>query len=255
MTQKISILGCGWLGLPFATELLEKGFEVNGSCTSTKKLELLKQNNINAFVINTEDIHDNIKHFLDTDVLLIAITSKNIDAFKMLISHIETSKLKKIIFISSTSVYSANNTIVDEETPTNDAALAQIERLFISNTHFDTTIIRFAGLIGYSRQPGNFIRPDNIIRNPKGYVNMIHRDDCLAILHLIIENNVFGQVFNACADDHPKREEYYVQEMKKVGRLNPIIEKDSTSPYKIVSNEKIKQMLNYSFKHAKLLDN
>jgi len=253
MTKNISILGCGWLGLPFAKELLKKGYKVNGSCTSTAKLDTLKQNNINAFVINTKDINDNIEPFLDSEVLLIAITSKNIEAYRSLIKHIEKSNIKKVIFISSTSVYTASNSIVDEETPTNDGPLAEIENLFINNPIFKTTIIRFAGLIGYTRKPGNFIRPDNIIRNPKGYVNMIHRDDCLAILHLIITKNVFGQVLNACADEHPTRGEYYIQEMKKVGRENHKLEEESTAPYKIISNQKLKNILNYSFKYAKLL--
>ncbi|WP_282035680.1 NAD(P)H-binding protein [Saccharicrinis aurantiacus] len=253
MTKNISILGCGWLGLLFAKELLKKGYKVNGSCTSTAKLDTLKQNNINAFVINTEDINDNIEPFLDSEVLLIAITSKNIEAYRSLIKHIEKSNIKKVIFISSTSVYTASNSIVDEETPTNDGPLAEIEKLFINNPIFKTTIIRFAGLIGYTRKPGNFIRPDSIIRNPKGYVNMIHRDDCLAILHLIITKNVFGQVLNACADEHPTRGEYYIQEMKKVGRENHKLEEESTAPYKIISNQKLKNILNYSFKYAKLL--
>jgi UDP-N-acetyl-D-mannosaminuronate dehydrogenase len=31
--KQISILGCGWLGLPLAKALLQKGFSVHGSKT------------------------------------------------------------------------------------------------------------------------------------------------------------------------------------------------------------------------------
>ena len=39
--QRISILGCGWLGLPLAKELLDRSFEVKGSTTSSNKLDQL----------------------------------------------------------------------------------------------------------------------------------------------------------------------------------------------------------------------
>ena len=37
--EKISILGCGWLGLPLAKSLLAKGYKIKGSTTSESKLE------------------------------------------------------------------------------------------------------------------------------------------------------------------------------------------------------------------------
>ena len=36
--MQVSILGCGWLGLPLAKSLIEKGFSVNGSTTSVEKI-------------------------------------------------------------------------------------------------------------------------------------------------------------------------------------------------------------------------
>ena len=51
---KISILGCGWLGLPLAKALLEKGFSVNGSTTSTEKLSILENAGISPFLISLD---------------------------------------------------------------------------------------------------------------------------------------------------------------------------------------------------------
>ena len=42
MNQRISILGCGWLGLPLAVELISKGYKVNGSTTSMTKVRELE---------------------------------------------------------------------------------------------------------------------------------------------------------------------------------------------------------------------
>jgi UDP-N-acetyl-D-mannosaminuronate dehydrogenase len=50
MTQ-ISILGCGWLGLPLAKALLENGFSVNGSTTSVEKLSVLENLGIQPYLI------------------------------------------------------------------------------------------------------------------------------------------------------------------------------------------------------------
>jgi 3-hydroxyisobutyrate dehydrogenase-like beta-hydroxyacid dehydrogenase len=47
---KISILGCGWLGLPLAKAIVENGFSVKGSTTSTDKLTALENAGINSWI-------------------------------------------------------------------------------------------------------------------------------------------------------------------------------------------------------------
>jgi 3-hydroxyisobutyrate dehydrogenase-like beta-hydroxyacid dehydrogenase len=65
MTQ-ISILGCGWLGLPLAKTLLENDFSVKGSTTSNDKLSLLENLGIQPFIIALEsnNVSGNIETFL-----------------------------------------------------------------------------------------------------------------------------------------------------------------------------------------------
>ena len=50
--KKISILGCGWLGLPLAKSLIEKGFSIKGSTTSEEKLQVLQNAGIQPFLIS-----------------------------------------------------------------------------------------------------------------------------------------------------------------------------------------------------------
>ncbi|RZJ28768.1 MAG: short-chain dehydrogenase, partial [Flavobacterium sp.] len=54
MTE-ISILGCGWLGLPLAKSLIQKGYSVKGSTTSENKVDVLQANNIDPFVISLSE--------------------------------------------------------------------------------------------------------------------------------------------------------------------------------------------------------
>ena len=254
MKQNISILGCGWLGKPLAVELIKKDYLIKGSTTSDDKLEELQSKSITPYLVNLNNKKSDISEFLITDILIIAITSKNIEGFKHLITQIEKANIKKVIFISSTSVYPNINGTVTEESPTKTTALSGIEQLFRCNTSFKTTIVRFGGLFGHNRKPGKFIKPDKKIDNPNGYINFIHQYDCIQIIEQIITQNVWGETFNACSDSHPKRRDFYTNEMRKIGRTDFQFNENTTNSYKIVNSEKLKKQLNYKFKYSNLME-
>ncbi len=248
----ISLLGCGWLGFPLAQCLIKKGYLIKGSTTNQQKLAQLEQAHILAFLIKLQNLTHNTEEFLNSNILIIAIAYKDINNFRQLITLIEKSSIKKVVFISSTSVYPSHNSEVDEETETLDTALAQIENLIRCNENFKSTIIRFAGLFGYDRKPGNFIKKSKSVKDPEGFINLIHRDDCIAIIEQIIARNIWGETFNACADDHPSRRNYYTQESNKQGLAIPTFNENVDSDFKIVSNKKLKNHLGYKFKFSKL---
>lgn len=50
--DKVSIIGCGWLGLPLAKFLVQKGFPVKGSVTTESKINQLASLGIKPFLIN-----------------------------------------------------------------------------------------------------------------------------------------------------------------------------------------------------------
>ena len=244
--QKISILGCGWLGKPLAISLISKGFLVKGSTTSDEKLKVLSSDNIIPFLIDISQEEIN-KDFLNTEVLIIAITSKSEDDFKRLISNIEQSNIKKVIFISSTSVYPVLNKMMTEDDETDKHPLVTIENLFRKNTHFKTTIIRFSGLFGGERHPANWFQNGRKIPQPNGFVNMIHLKDCIAIIEEIIKQNCFGETFNACSNHHPTRKDFYENARKSKNFEPPIFEEDEVLSWKIISSEKLQKILNYQF--------
>jgi len=254
MNQTISILGCGWLGKPLALELINKGYKVNGSTRSKIKSSKLESEGIRPFVIDLDNDKLDVTKFLNADVLVIAVPSKNIAGFKQLIKNVEESDLRKVIFISSTSVYPNSNETVTEETTVKQTALAKIEQLFITSPILETTILRFGGLFGYDRKPGDFVKPSKLVKNPAGYINFIHRDDCIQIIEKIIAKDVWNEVFNACSDSHPKRRNFYLKEAKKVGKPNITFDENSDNNYKIVHSQKLKEALDYTFKYADLMN-
>ena len=272
MNKKISILGCGWLGLPLAKSLLSKGYEVKGSTTSESKLEVLKNAGILPFQIQLEEnqIIGNMEDFLQKiDVLVIDIppglrkevsTSNEmtfVNKIKTLIPYIEKSGIQKVVFVSSTSVFGDSFPIIEitEETKPNPDTesgkqLVISETLLQSNPNFKTTVIRFGGLLGDDRHPVKFLAGRTNVENPDAPVNMIQREDCIGIIEKIlkqVQHDNWGETFNAVAPQHPTRKDYY---HKKADILNlplPTFAENSESKGKIISSEKVETILGYSF--------
>lgn len=274
MGIKISILGCGWLGLPLAKSLLSKGYVVKGSTTSESKLDLLTNAEIFPFQIQLEEnqIIGTIEDFLkETDILIIDIppglrkdfsTSLEmtfVNKVKTLIPYIEKSGIQKVVFVSSTSVYGDNFPIVEitEETQPNPDTesgkqLAITETLLQSNPHFKTTVIRFGGLLGEDRHPVKFLAGRTNVENPVAPVNMIQREDCIGIiektLYFARDNNwEWNQTFNAVAPQHPSRKAYYHKKAENLNLPLPTFAENSESKGKIISSKKVETILGYLF--------
>ncbi|AQS92775.1 dTDP-glucose 4,6-dehydratase [Polaribacter sp. BM10] len=250
--KNVSILGCGWLGKPLAVSFLEEGYFVKGSTTSEEKITDLEALDIEPYIVNISEFEE-FDTFLNTDILIIAITSKDIDGFENLISQIQNSSVQKVIFISSTSVYDSLNKVVTEEDAVLNTPLTAIENLFRENTFFETTIIRFAGLFGGERHPSNWFKNGKKIPQPKGFVNMIHREDCIEIIHEIVAQNCWNTTFNACSNHHPTRREFYTIAKLSRGFETPEFENNDVYKWKIISSEKLQKTLDYTFIHDDLL--
>jgi nucleoside-diphosphate-sugar epimerase len=272
--EKIAILGCGWLGLLLAKSLLSKGYEVKGSTTSESKLNVLKNAGISPFQIKLEShkIIGTIEDFLkETDVLVIdippglrrAISSSQemtfVNKIKILIPFIEKSGIQKVIFVSSTSVYSDSFPIVEitEETKPNPDTesgkqLVIAESLLQSNSHFKTIIIRFGGLLGDDRHPIKFLAGRTNVENPNAPVNMIEREDCIGIIEKVLDfardaNWEWNQTFNAVAPQHPSRTAYYHKKAELFHLPLPTFVENLASKGKIISSKKVETILGYSF--------
>ena len=266
--KQISILGCGWLGLPLAKSLLEKGFLVRGSTTSLDKISVLKSNGIQAFQIelSEDEIKGKINSFLEnSEVLIIDIPPKLRSAssenfvrkIQNLIPFIEKSSVEKVIFISSTSVYADKNSIITETTKPNPETesgkqLVDTEQLLQSNTNFKTTVVRFGGLIGDNRHPIHFLAGRQNLENPEAPINLIHQTDCIGIIEKTLEKECWNETFNAVAPFHPTRKEYYTQKASELNLPVPEFEEAKISIGKTISSEKVETVLGYQFQNIVL---
>ena len=262
MTQ-ISILGCGWLGLPLAKALLENEFSVKGSTTSVEKIPVLENLGIQPFQIELSEtkIQGEVDSFIENSkILIIDVPPKLrgsdkenfVSKIKNVIPFIEKSTVGNVLFISSTSVYGEENLVVTEETELNPDTesgkqLVQTEQLLQSNTNFKTSILRFGGLIGEDRHPIKFLAGRKNIENPNAPINLIHQDDCIGIILEIIESNSWNETFNAVTPFHPSRKEYYTQKAIDSNLALPEFIAENSILGKTISSSKIKNILKYSF--------
>lgn len=268
MTEKadISILGCGWLGLPLAERFVQNGKVVNGSTTTSEKLALLQEKGIRPYLINLQEEktdQQDLKDFLNASVLVInfppKIRSGLGDSFlaqlHFLLKAMRKSPINRVVFVSSTSVYPDLNRVVteadsvftEEQEPEN--VMLQGERLFQDREDWVTTIVRFGGLVGGTRKAGRFMAGKKNLPNGDAPVNLIHQDDCVNIIERIVEQGKWSQVYNACSDEHPSRKDFYTKAALALALTPPEFEATVETSFKRINSQKLKDDLAYVFLH------
>ncbi len=268
LKEKISVIGCGWLGFPLAEHLVSEGFEVKGSTTSSDKLELLTKHYIEGYLIqlNETKILGNYSAFLaNSETIIINIppglrkkpTKSHTTEIRHLIAAIEEQNIKNVLYINSSSVFKDEShfpEITNKTLPNavSDSAkqLIEIERILLNNTNFNTTILRFGGLFDDERHPAKYLSGKTHISNPEAPINLIHKEDCIQIITAILKNKLWNIALNAVYPSHPNKKTYYSAYCERQHIPLPEFDYCTKSKGKIVNSSKLVQLLNYTFKHA-----
>jgi len=260
-TRSISIVGCGWYGLEMAKNLLALGHFVKGSTTTAAKLLPMAEAGIKPYLLNFgADTKLVSGDFFDADILIICIPPKRNeeellqypDKINKIAALAAAHRLKNVIFISATSVYGDIKKTVTELSLTVPKTLSgkqvlKAENLLSTNPNFNTTILRFSGLVGPGRHPGRFFAGKMNIPNGKAPVNLIHLQDCIELTLLIIKLEAFGYTFNAAAPDHPQKQVFYTAAAKALNLDEPQFI-DELKEWKIISSIQVPKLLNYKYK-------
>jgi nucleoside-diphosphate-sugar epimerase len=77
-------------------------------------------------------------------------------------------------------------------------------------------------------------------------VNLVHLVDVVSILLLILQQQRWGEVFNACAPAHPSRREFYSQACDRLAIPRPLFGHEAASG-KQIDGSKVERMLGYSY--------
>lgn len=261
--MKIAILGLGWLGIPLAQHLLKLSCFIKGSTTTISKIQTLENLGIETHLIklNSKEIEGNCKAFLENvDILVIDIppqlrknnTESFVEKIELLIPEIVNAHIKKVVFISSISVFSDHESTITEETypnPTseNGKQLWEAEQRLQACNSFQTTVIRFGGLIGNERHPVYYLAGKEHLENPNAPVNLIHLKDCIGVISTVLWSQKHFHLIHAVAPQHPTRKEYYTQKAIDFKLELPRFDNNNKNQgKKVISNILINQ-LDYQF--------
>lgn len=254
MRQKqVSILGCGWLGLPLAKHLIARGWEVKGTTTSSEKINTLETEGITAYKIelHQDKISGDIQGFLQGSPLLIISIPPGlrrqphlnfVEKIKILTAIISASKVKNLIYISSTGVFQDEvpfPTYTEQHQFSADYfaenQLLQVEHVLQNLGGVNTTILRFGGLVGKERHPVKFLSGRTGLKNPEAPVNLIHLDNCMLLISEIIQQEKYGNVFHGVEPLHETKEIYYQQKAKAFHLSPPQFDHERSSIGKHIS--------------------
>ncbi len=273
MTSSVSILGCGWLGRPLGRHLVDRGLQVRGSTTTPEKLESLREDGIEPVLLALDPglSGEEPEALFQSSVLVLnvppprgtddvrATHRRQVEAVR---DAAVEGGVEWILFASSTGVYpNVEQTVTEADGPpgapealpgprrATGKALLEVEALLMDTPDLDATIVRLGGLYGGDRNPGRFLAGRTDVGRPTAPVNLIHRDDAVGVFATLIEQDVRGEVFNACADEHPTRRAFYVRAAEQTGLEPPTFDDADTTTGKLVSNRKIKARCGYQFRH------
>ncbi|MCW8834505.1 MAG: SDR family NAD(P)-dependent oxidoreductase, partial [Colwellia sp.] len=170
----------------------------------------------------------------------------------------DRARVQGIILLSSTAVYAGLSGTVDENSllsliSEKAKVLHKAEQSVLAFSQ-QASVLRLAGLVGPNRHPGKFLLAKKVLKNAGGKINLIHQYDAVGlIVSLLTEQHPQG-IFNGVSDNHASKKLYYQRAAKAVSLPPPIFSADEPlEPIRIVSGEKAKQYLNYSFIYPDLL--
>lgn len=263
--NRISVLGCGWLGMPLAESLIRNGYKVKGSTTTESKLKAMLEKGINPYYLHLSPIVQarDIKGFMDAEVIIINIPPGtrtrsalfHIEQIQHILPHLERSPAKYIIYISSTSVYPNLNRVVKEEEvlspeQAQNKTLATAEKLIREIQGKEVTILRCGGLTGHDRLLILHFAGRKDLTIGDEPVNLVHRDDVIGIIEAVIEQEKWGEIYNVCSPEHPLKKDFYKHLAETFGYEQPEFIGVENQSFKIISTEKLESELHYTFKFA-----
>lgn len=193
---KVLIAGCGDLGCRLADVLTAEGHEIFGIRRNVDALPENISPIASDLFAQPPEVPDNIDYAF---YIVAASNHKDIAYYqayvlglKNLIQSLSNQKLKRLFFVSSTSVFGqSEGEKVTEESPTEgkhftSQRLLEGEEL-VFNAPFPSTVIRFGGIYG----PGRTHLIDLVLKGKAHcmegvYSNRIHSEDCVGIMaHLM----------------------------------------------------------------------
>ena len=248
--MRVSIVGCGYVGLPLGAELVRLDHEVFGLRRNASAENELKAAGIQPLfgdVTKPETLAKLPREF-DWVVNCVAAGLRRaevasatqagggaedyrqvyLQGTRNLIEWLAPNPPKKFVYTSSTSVYGqTDGSQVKESSPTEPLVetakiLVETEKVLLENDgsrgrsphqKFPAVVLRVAGIYGPDR--GHWFK--QFLKNEarmegdgSRFLNMIHRDDLIGCIIAALKNGRAGEIYNA-VDDEPVSQLHFFQ--------------------------------------------
>jgi nucleoside-diphosphate-sugar epimerase len=272
--MRVLIAGCGYFGLALGAELSQRGHEVFGLTRTGHRASDLEQAGVRALIADITQAKQLAELPSTYDWVINSVASSGggpdmyralyLEGTRNLLEWLKLNPPKKFVYTSSTSVYGQNDgSLVDESSATDPASdtskiLIDTERLLVGavrEMNFPAIILRVAGIYGPDRGYWfkQFLKGEAVMEGiGDRWLNMIHRDDLVALVISALENGRGGEIYNA-VDDEPVTQRDFFGWLAAVLQqpLPPSTDKPPRrkrgAGNKRVSNKKLKLGLGYRF--------
>lgn len=236
--KKVAIIGLGWLGMPLAMSLAARGWQVTGSKTSQDGVEAARMCGIDSYLLRLDPglvcEADDLDGLMNVDALVLTLPARRsgggedfyMQAVQEIVDSALAYRIPRIIFTSSTSVYGDVSGSVKESTPRNPTTasgrvLKELEDWLHHLPGTSVDILRLAGLVGPARHPGRFFA-GKTAPDPEQGVNLVHLEDVIAAITLLLQAPKGGHIYNLCAPMHPSRGTFYPAMARQLGLEPPV---------------------------------
>ncbi|MBS0847974.1 SDR family oxidoreductase [Citrobacter sp. JGM124] len=265
--KKVAIIGLGWLGMPLALSLMARGYQVLGSKTTEDGVEAAKMCGIESYslVLQPQMLCDSdaLDALFNVDALILTLPARRsgegddfyFQAVQQVVDTALAYGVPRIIFTSSTSVYGEGDGVVNEQSPlfpvtASGKTLKALESWLHSLPGTEVDILRLAGLVGPGRHPGRFLANKTHVANGQSGVNLVHLDDVIDALALLLQTPHGGHVYNLSAPEHPIREVFYPQMAKQLGLIPPQFDPHASGgPGKLIDGSLICRELGFAYQY------
>ncbi len=207
MSERVAIVGCGYVGAALARELCAHGHDVLATTTSPARVDELRSLGALPAVVELADI-GKLHALLSTRTHVYLTVAPGgaerdyrgvyLEGVQNLLRACAGTSVRRVVYTSSTSVYGQDDgSWVEESSATepareNGRILLAAERALLDGAAplgITATILRLSGIYGPGRDPAErAVRSAGQTRDDGDvYVNLIHRDDVVAALVRLLD--------------------------------------------------------------------
>ncbi|MDW8847230.1 NAD-dependent epimerase/dehydratase family protein [Erwinia sp. MMLR14_017] len=265
--KRVAIVGLGWLGLPLGLSLTAHGWQVLGSKTTQDGVDAARMCGIESYLLELKPElicdADDLEALLSVDALVITLpasrTAEGGESYMLAVQQIVDSALARaiprIIFTSSTSVYGSGSGVMKEGSPLEPQTIAgktlkELEEWLHHLPHTSVDILRLSGLVGPERHPGRFLAGKTDLADGSHGVNLVHLEDVVAAISLLLKTPKGGHIYNLSAPEHPARSEFYPAVARQRGLTPPTFrQQENTDKGKLIDGSKICRDLGFEYRY------